>query len=210
MVGFALVLGCAIAAGELLRLAERPGGAAGVDASITSWAVAHRTSGLTSLARALSTLGSQVVLTPVTALVAVILGVRRRPVQAGLLVAAWGGAILLYSFTKDVVNRSRPPMAIWLTHVRRSSSFPSGHATQSMGTFLMLALVIGAWWPRTGWPLRILALALAAGVGWSRVYLGVHWATDVAAGWVIGAAWVITVVWLGRRAGQPGESAARG
>ena len=52
LVGFAVVLGCAIAAGELLALAERPDGSTALDSSITNWVVAHRTSGLTTLARA--------------------------------------------------------------------------------------------------------------------------------------------------------------
>jgi undecaprenyl-diphosphatase len=199
VIGFAVILGCAIAAGELLKLVERPSGATGVDASITSWAVAHRTSALTTLARALSTLGSQVVLTPVALVAALVLVARRRFVQAGLLVAAWGGAILLYTWTKHAVERMRPPMDIWLTDVGRTSSFPSGHATQSLATFLALALLAGAWFPRVRWPARVLAVVLAAGVGWSRVYLGVHWATDVAAGWLIAATWVAVVVWLAER-----------
>jgi membrane-associated phospholipid phosphatase len=212
--GFAVILGCAIAAGELLRLLERPHGATGVDASITSWMVAHRASALMTLARGLSTVGSQVLLTPLTALAAGVLLWRRRFVLAGLLVVTWGGAILLYSLTKDVVDRMRPPKAIWLTDVRRSSSFPSGHAVQSLATFLALALVAGVWWPRAGWPARIVAIVLAAGVGWSRVYLGVHWATDVAAGWLIAAAWVAFVVWLvglagSTRSGSRARPAAR-
>jgi undecaprenyl-diphosphatase len=200
VVAFAVLLGCAIAAGELLKLVERPSGATGVDASITSWAVAHRTSALTTLAKTLSTLGSQVVLSPVTAIVAVVLVGRRRFVQAGMLVAAWGGAILLYTSTKHSVQRMRPPMDIWLTDVGRSSSFPSGHATQSLATFLALALVASARFPQVRWPAWVLAVVLAAGVGWSRVYLGVHWATDVGAGWLIAAAWVAAVVWLSQRA----------
>ena len=208
LIGLAVILGCAIAVGELLRLVERPNGATGVDASITSWAVAHRTSALTTLARVLSRLGSQVVLTPVALAAALVLVVRRRFVQAGALVAAWGGAILLYTWTKHAVDRMRPPMDIWLTDVGRSSSFPSGHATQSLATFLALALVCGAWFPRVRWPARIAALVLAAGVGWSRVYLGVHWATDVGAGWLIGGVWVAFVVWLAGREGASPDARA--
>jgi undecaprenyl-diphosphatase len=75
--------------------------------------------------------------------------------------------------------------------VGRSTSFPSGHATQSLATFVALALALAVWWPRAARPLRVIAVALAVGVGWSRVYLGVHWATDVIAGWLLAAAWVL-------------------
>jgi hypothetical protein len=105
---FAGVLGLAVATGELLELAERPDGSTGFDSSITSWVVAHRTAGLTAAARLFSTLGSQTILIPVTAIVTVALVGRRRFVTAGLLVAAWGGAIGLYSLTKHFVQRSAP------------------------------------------------------------------------------------------------------
>lgn len=193
---FVVLLGCAIAAGELLETAERPGGSTAFDSSITSWMVAHRTQGLTTTARVLSTIGSQVVLTPGACVVAAALVLRRRFWLAGSLVAAWGGAILLYSLTKYFVHRPRPPQSIWLTDVSHSTSFPSGHATQSLSTFLALAIVGAAWASKPRWPGVVPALMLAAGVGWSRVYLGVHWTTDVLAGWLIAATWVAIVAWL--------------
>ena len=196
LVFFAVALGCAVAAGELLSLAERPDGSTAFDSSITSWVVAHRTSGVTTLARLFSTLGSQVILAPVAAIVTLGLLVRRHFVQAALLVAAWGGAIGLYNLTKDVVKRPRPPASLWLTHVGRTWSFPSGHATQSLATLGALIVVAGGLLPRTHWPLRLLALILVAGIGWSRVYLGVHWTTDVGAGWLVAAGWLTVLASL--------------
>jgi membrane-associated phospholipid phosphatase len=196
---FVAVLCCAVACGELLKLAERPDGSTAFDSSITSWMVAHRASGWTALAHSLSTVGSQAVLLPVVGIVAAALLVRGRFVLVGLLVAAWGGALLLYTVTKELVHRPRPPSGIWLTDVGRTTSFPSGHATQSLATFLGLALVGGACLPALRWPGRMLALAMAAGVGWSRVYLGVHWTTDVLAGWLIATAWVVAVTRLAAR-----------
>ena len=125
--------------------------------------------------------------------------VRRRLRLAGLLVCAWGGAVLLYPLIKYLVHRPRPPAAIWLTNVGHTTSFPSGHATQSLATYLALALVLAAWLAKPNWATRAPALALAAGIGASRVYLGVHWTTDVLAGWLIATAWFASVVWLTTR-----------
>jgi undecaprenyl-diphosphatase len=200
LASFGVVLGCAVAAGELLELAQRPDGSTAFDSSITSWMVAHRTQGLTTVAKVLSTVGSQTVLIPVAAVVALALLGRRRYVAAGLLVVAWSGAIGLYSLAKHLVQRMRPPTDIWLTDVGRSSSFPSGHATQSLATFTALALVAAVFIPRRRWIGPAIALVLGIGVGWSRVYLGVHWTTDVAAGWLIAAVWLAIVVWLARTA----------
>jgi membrane-associated phospholipid phosphatase len=199
---FGAVLLCAIACGEVLGLAERPDGSTAFDSSVTSWWVAHRASGLTSLAHGLSTVGSQWVLIPLVGVVAAALLIRRRFALAALLIAAWGGALLLYNLTKYFVHRSRPPSDIWLTDVGRTTSFPSGHATQSLATFVALAFVGAAWLAKPRWPGLVLAIMLAAGVGWSRVYLGVHWSTDVFAGWLIATAWVGVVMWLARVASR--------
>jgi membrane-associated phospholipid phosphatase len=196
LIAFGLLLGAAVLTGELLELVERPDGSTAVDSSITSWVVAHRTGSLTTLARVLSTLGSQTVLIPVSAIVAVWLLGRRALVSAALLAACWGGGLALYSLVKPFVQRQRPPTEIWLTNVGKTTSFPSGHATQALSTFFALALVSAAWLPKLSWPSRVLALVLAAGVGWSRVYLGVHWATDVAAGWLFAGVWVAIVLRL--------------
>lgn len=193
---FGALLLCAIVCGELLGLVERPDGSTALDSSITSWMVANRTQGWTTLARTLSTLGSQIVLLPLAGVVALALCAGRRFVLAGLLIAAWGGALLLYSLAKYFVHRPRPPSDIWLSDVGKTTSFPSGHATQSLATFLALGLVSAAWIVKPRWPGWVLPLVLAAGIGWSRVYLGVHWTSDVLAGWLIAGAWVTIVLRL--------------
>jgi membrane-associated phospholipid phosphatase len=196
---FAAILAVGILCGDLLRLAERPDGSTSFDNSITTWVVAHRTGGLTTLARLLSTLGSQKILLPVAGVAALLLIGRRRLLLAGLLVAGWGGALLLYNLVKHFVHRPRPPAAIW-SMKGTSTSFPSGHATQSLATLVALAFVVAALAARAGRAAKGAALLLAAAIGWSRVYLGVHWTTDVIAGWLIGAAWIAIVLWGSRTA----------
>jgi membrane-associated phospholipid phosphatase len=204
LLSFAAVLGATVGVGELLGLAERPDGSTGFDRSITSWLVDHRASGLTTLAHALSTIGSQKVLIPLVAVVAVALLLRRAWGLVGLLVVIWAGGLGLYSLAKHFVDRPRPPMDIWLTQAA-SSAFPSGHATQSLSTFAALAIVAAALLSNARRPALALAIVLAAGVGWSRVYLGVHWATDVIGGWLAAACWVALVAWLAET-----QSAQRG
>ncbi len=199
LLGFVLLFGLGVAAGELLALVEGRDGSTGVDRSITIWAVAHRTDALTTLARGLSTVGSQAVLVPVTAVVAGLLLVRRRFALAGALIVAWGGALGLYTLVKLIVGRHRPPEVLWLAHAT-SSSFPSGHATQSLATYAALLLVAVVSWPRLRGAGRALVAVLVAvlvvGIGCSRVYLGVHWATDVLGGWLLAVGWLAIVAWI--------------
>jgi membrane-associated phospholipid phosphatase len=190
---FTVVLGCAIAVGFVLRLPERSDGSTRLDSRITTRLVAGRTGTLTSIANGFSRVGSTSVLLPLVLVIADLLVWRRRFVLAGLLVLAWGGSIGLYDLTKPVVNRPRPPVSVHLA-TAAGSSFPSGHATQSLATFAALAAVVAVLWRPArvaGW---VVAALVVAGVGWSRVYLGMHWATDVAAGWLIGAAWVTAMI----------------
>jgi undecaprenyl-diphosphatase len=195
VVAFLIVLGATIGAGELLTLVERPDGSTGFDRSITHWMVEHRGDALTSLAKLLSAVGSQKVLIPLTALAVLLLLGRRRWIPALVLVVVWGGAILLYSVAKAVVGRPRPPEQIWLTHAG-STAFPSGHALQSLATYAGLVAIALYAYRRWRTPGLIAATALAAGVGWSRVYLGVHWTTDVLGGWLAAAAWLALILWL--------------
>jgi undecaprenyl-diphosphatase len=197
LAGFVAIAACAVATGELLRLAERSDGPTPLDRRITLWVVDHRTPGATAVARSFSLLGSSKVLLPVVASVALVLVWRRRFALAGLLVVVWGGSIGLYNLTKLIVDRRRPPPGIRLSTVA-GSSFPSGHSTQSVATYVALAVVMTAVLPRARVLAWVLAVSLAVGVGWSRLYLGVHWASDVAAGWIIGGLWVALVVRLCR------------
>ncbi|HEY2286646.1 MAG TPA: phosphatase PAP2 family protein, partial [Streptosporangiaceae bacterium] len=94
-----------------------------------------------------------------------------------------------------LVGRARPPVADW-AGAASGLSFPSGHTTAAT-----LAALSGAWVlaarARPGWPRRAVwagAAACAVTVGWSRVWLGVHWPTDVTAGWLFGVAWTAACV----------------
>jgi len=146
-----------------------------------------RSAALTTLATALTTVGSLLVLGPLAALVAAWCAYRRRGRAVVLVVAAGVGAVAVADVVKAVVNRPRPATQ-HLVEVA-SASFPSQHAAQAAA--ILPALAIALTTRRSG--ARVVAVVLATvlvvGIGASRVYLGVHYPSDVAAGWIIGLLW---------------------
>ena len=105
----------------------------------------------------------------------------RRRVEAELVLLAGSVAsILLTSLLKGQFGRVRPQIVPWLD-LPTNASFPSGHSSNTMAILLLFALLSGGGW-RT-W----LAVGVAVLVGWTRIVLGVHWPSDVLAGWMLGA-----------------------
>ena len=106
------------------------------------------------------------------------------------------GTVLLAELSSDLAktfyNRPRPDLVPHGSYVY-SASFPSGHSTMAAATYLTLAVLIASLEPNRGTKAMVfvLALALVAAIGISRVYLGVHWPSDVLAGWSLGAAWAL-------------------
>ncbi|EJW13402.1 PA-phosphatase related phosphoesterase [Rhodovulum sp. PH10] len=142
--------------------------------------------------RDITALGSITVLTLVTAIVVGYLVMDRKRAAALFVLVSVAGGALLTSLTKLAIARPRPDLVAHLVQVD-SYSFPSGHATASAVTFLTLGTLLAR--VQTGWRLKAyvigVALALTITIGASRVYLGVHWPTDVLAGWCLGAAWAM-------------------
>jgi undecaprenyl-diphosphatase len=155
-------------------------------------------------ARDVTALGGVGILVFMTVAVAVFLRLQgRRGDMWFVLVAVLGGQALSTLF-KAGFDRPRPdivPHAV----VVHSASFPSGHAMMAAVTYLTLGALLARVQPRRVLKVYLLGLAtiLTLAVGVSRVYLGVHWPTDVLAGWTAGAAWALlcwTVAsWLQRR-----------
>lgn len=147
-------------------------------------------------AQDLTALGSVAVLALIAAIAIGNLILLRRRLQAGLLAFALAGGLVLSETLKSVFERSRPP-EIYHAVGFLNASFPSGHALLSTVFYLTLGAILARAFKRRREKLYALgvALALALLVGATRVYLGVHWASDVLAGWCLGAAWAMAC-WL--------------
>jgi membrane-associated phospholipid phosphatase len=145
---------------------------------------------LVTATKVISTIGSAPVYSAVFALVAAWLVWRRLPRLAVFVVVTLAGSAALNALVKNLVDRARPVLPDPVAHAN-GMSFPSGHAQNAMVAFSVLLLVFlpalrGVW--------RRVALAAAVvmvlAIGFSRVALGVHFVSDVLAGYVLGAAWV--------------------
>ena len=113
-----------------------------------------------------------------------------------LVLVSVGGAILLNYLLKLGFDRPRPDLVTHLTEAYQTS-FPSGHSMSSAATYLTLGAMLARVQPRLRLKVYFLALAIVVMVlvGFSRVYLGVHWPSDVLGGWAAGAIWAL-VCWL--------------
>jgi undecaprenyl-diphosphatase len=140
----------------------------------------------------ITALGSATVLLLVCAAVTIYLLFSRRLRTALFVFAATTGGMILGILLKLVYARPRPQLVPHLVDVA-SSSFPSGHATDSAIVYLTLAALLARTVPEPASRIYIIGVAilLTLLIGVSRAYLGVHWPSDVAAGWTIGAAWAL-------------------
>lgn len=155
----------------------------------------------------ITALGSGTILTSVVVAVAGLLIVQRLWLTAGLVLAATLGGSIIAGQAKYWVGRPRPELVDHLVQVT-GLSFPSGHATNSAIIYLTLAGLVAQVTPRrvVRSYVLLLAVALVGAIGVSRVYLGVHWPSDVLAGWCAGTGWAALWWWIaasarGRMAG---------
>lgn len=163
-----------------------------VDHAVLAWMVGHRTPGLTSLAIAVTTVGSPVGVAVIAVVAAGLSWWRRgssRPAILILTTLAVAGA--LSTLSKIIVGAHRPSQAVQLV-VETDPSFPSGHVTGTLALMGAVAVVIGHHSGRAVSGVTIvLAGVVTAAVALSRVYLGVHWVTDIAGGLLLGGSAVV-------------------
>jgi undecaprenyl-diphosphatase len=165
-----------------------------IDERTLSWLQARRAPALDKIMLTITTLGDGVVRWMVVFVASLFLWLTRHHWSVYMLFIALVGGILLNQALKGAFNRPRPSVVVGLDPVT-SLSFPSGHAMVSLITYGTVAYLVGRLEPtprlRT---LTWLSTALVVlGIGLSRMYLGVHYPSDVLAGFIAGVAWLAFV-----------------
>lgn len=164
-----------------------------IDQQWHDWAVVARTPGDTTFFALMSVIGGPAVMGIVTAIVIAALFIRNRPRWAIYMAVTAGGGALLNMELKRFFERARPALAEMLRRAH-GYSFPSGHAMGStivMGSFAYLAVRVLKTWTRKSAAIAF-AITFVAAVAASRVYLGVHWVSDIGAGVSAGLVWLAT------------------
>lgn len=178
------------------------------DRPVMMWLHGAATSWLTAAMEVVTQLGGLVLVAVVATVAAVVLWRRGTRRNATLLAAAVIGSTLLNSALKAIFRRSRPDF--WEHLVTENSySFPSGHAMATMA--LTAAVVVLAWRTKWKWASVAIGALYIMAVGVSRMYLGVHYPSDILAGWSVSVMWVVIVVivlgrvqaWHRRREARP-------
>ncbi|MGN6335652.1 phosphatase PAP2 family protein [Mycobacterium sp.] len=200
LLGLAVVVSLAVGFTEVLDDVLEGDGIAGIDQPITSWLPAHRDLWLTATLRVVTHAGGPLLLAAFAFPISVAAAWRCRSWRPVVLALVCGGGIPLVLFTaKALVGRERPPLPFALVDAD-GYSFPSGHATGTGAVTVITAWMLTRWlipW----WTGRVVVWTVAIGsvflIGFSRVYLGVHYVSDVLAGWMLGTAWAGAVILAG-------------
>ncbi|WP_142849759.1 phosphatase PAP2 family protein [Telmatospirillum sp. J64-1] len=159
---------------------------------------------LVTAAQDITALGSFTVVYLFSAIAIFFLMLARRFRAALLVAVSVGGGTVLSIMLKDVFSRARPDIA-WHVVETATASFPSSHATSAAVAYLTLGALLARMTPRLRLKLFIMgtAILLTVMIGLTRIYLGVHWLSDVVAGWALGAAWALlcwtVTLWLQTR-----------
>jgi undecaprenyl-diphosphatase len=158
------------------------------DLALLGWIHSLATPARDRLAIWITDLGTWGAVTPITIALVVYLLYRRRIALTVFVLLAMVGSLILNDAAKAFYGRERP--ALWNSATREMwFGFPSGHAMASMA--LGTVLTILAWRTRFRWPVLLLSAVFVLLVSGSRLYLGVHYPSDVVAAWLASLSWVL-------------------
>jgi undecaprenyl-diphosphatase len=162
------------------------------DEPILAWLRAHQSPGLTRLMLIVTDLGATRILLPVAVFSGLLLWLHGNKRSSIFVWVTAAGAGLINTGLKLFFERARPEELLRLSPAA-GFAFPSGHSMGAAAVYGALAIVLATRFPRIKWPAIGVCTAIVAGVGLSRSYLGVHYPSDVLAGWALGVTWPL---WL--------------
>jgi membrane-associated phospholipid phosphatase len=217
LVQLAVVVALADGFTEVLDDVLEGDGIAGIDRPAAEWLGNHRDAWLTTALLVVTAVGGPAGLAVLTVLISSLVAFWRRswlPVILALVGAI--GILLVVLTAKVLVVRERPPIPFAVI-TEKGYSFPSGHAAGtavvvSLSAWLLTRYLVTRWIPQV--VVWTVAIGLIGAVGLSRIYLGVHYVSDVVGGWLLGAAWAGAVALVGSLAergllGDPGSGMRR-
>lgn len=201
VLGTVVMIGAVAGAGEVYEGVQNNSDLAAFDQPVLDWALGVRTPRMTAAWAFFSDTGGPVLQPIITGAVVLLLSwLWRSWTPLVLTLLAEAGALLMTVLGKDLIGRARPPLTASIPPHEYSASFPSGHTLNATVIAGILAYLLLHWFRTRG--VRVLvvlvALAYAVAMGFSRVYLGHHWLTDVICAWLLGLAWLAVVVMLHR------------
>ena len=180
----------AVAFALLAVAVARRSGPLGPDQRALQDVVNWRSGALTALGKTITTFGTDLVVYPLLVVGALVCWRRTgRPRPGVLAIAVFVTGQLVRLVINRTIARPRPPAGLHLVSAS-GYAFPSGHTTNATMAYALLAIVLTMSFPRGRWVFISGAVILAIAVGLSRIYLSVHWATDVAGGWLLGSCWL--------------------
>lgn len=167
-----------------------------IDVPVTRYVAEHREAWLTTSLRALTHIGDVYFLLGLVLVVGAWVWRRSRSwVPLATMLTTLGGAVVLYTVVRPLVGRPRPEFGPAVMEIS-GFAFPSGHATQAVAVYGVLAFLISKQlrsWPRAV-AIWTVATLLALLIGFSRLYLGVNWISDVLGGFALGGLWLVAVL----------------
>lgn len=178
--------------GVLGIVAHDAGAGTSLDHALLDWLAAHRGAGFTAIAIAVTTAGSPPVITVLALLAGALLWWRRRAVLPALVVVGTlAAAASVSTVTKIAVGSHRPARALQLVP-ELDMSFPSGHVTGTLALAGIVAVAVGQGRGRAAHVLLGVGVAAVTTlIALTRLYLGVHWLTDIGGGVLLGGAAVL-------------------
>ena len=195
----AVIVGGLLAAilitGALIYLHSRLHAFSGLDHSLPNDLYKHSSPHLTAFMRLLTAIGSPLWVVVWCVIMLAVLLLRKRWGEAIGILGSEVGGLLINQIAKAAFKRERPDWS-WLFVHEKNYSFPSGHAMLGIISFGTIAFLLCRYYHNT--TIRMIVTVfftlLVFGIGFSRVYLGAHFPSDILAGWIAGGIWLIFVV----------------